>query len=198
MSKKDYEIAVDAYVEAERAYRQLEESLLSGEVIATIVKLSGGDTERAKAEFTSFIDVLKTRLEDMNAKFVEAKNMMRQAVQISFLNQRGPSGDASTLRYGPFYVSSTTTRWLDPKTLLRGAARHGVLDRLLTLTSFDKDGKEYKLVEQSWKIDYENVSKWLREQGLQAVLDGAYDEMEQTPRVTGPKALAFLGDKITT
>lgn len=194
--KKDYELAVDAYTAAETSYKALEEQFLSGEVVASIAERCQGDGAKARMEFQSFMEQLQRSLEDMNAKLSTARTALRQAIQLIPSQQRGPGGKATTITYGPFTVSSRTKRWLDAKSLLRLAARYGVLERLLTLTSFNKDGKEYPLVEQVWKIDYENVTKWLSEQNLPVLIDGSYDEKDETPAVSGAKPLAFLGEKI--
>lgn len=194
--KKDYEIAIDAYTDAEKAYRQFEEYFLNGDCAADIAMQSGGDREKFKAGFQAAVERLQTMLEDVNAKGVSAKNAFRSAVQLAPTQQRGPEGKATTLSYGPLTVNSATKRWLDAESLLKGAQKSGILDRLLALTSFDKNGKEYHLVEQIWKIDFENVLKWLKENNLQTLIDASYDEKEETPRVGGIKGIAFLGEKI--
>lgn len=202
--KTDYENAIDAYVEAERDYKQHEEAFLSGEVAAVLaakVHSRGApwcdtDVEWIKREFQSYGDLLKNKLEDVNIKLNEAKNAFRQAVVLGPTQQRGPGGSASSRSYGPLTTSSVTHRYFDPDSLLRLAAKYGILDRLMSLTSFDKEGKEYPLVKQSWEIDYDNVYKWLKEQNQLAIIDGSYDEKEGTPRVEGAKPLAFLGQKL--
>lgn len=193
--RKDYEVSIDAYVAAEKEYRELEEEFLNGNVAADLAS-SGRDRDGVKQQFQAYVDLLKAKLEDVNVKLNEAKNAYRQAVMLTPTQQRGPDGKASAGSYGPLKVSSVTHRYFDPDSLLRLAAKYGVLDRLLSLTSFDKNGKEYLLVKQAWDIDYDNVVKWLREQKLEAVLNGSYDEKEDTPRVEGAKPLAFLGQKL--
>lgn len=205
MDKKDYELRIDEYTEALKKYKSMEEAFLNGEVAADLAakELSeddGGSVDAAKNRikegFQAYTVLLQAALEDSNAKLQAAKNAIRQVVQLTPMQQRGPDGKATTLAYGPFTVGSATKRWFDATTLLKLAAKHQVLDRLMELTSFDKDGKEFRLVEQIWKIDYENVSKWLKEQNLGNIIDGSYDEKEETPRVSGAKPLAFLGEKI--
>lgn len=200
MDKKDYEIAIDAYVAVEKEYKAMEEDLLNGTIAADLADKwddgLGHDREWVKREFQSYMDLLKNKLEDMNIKLNEAKNALRQAVVLGPTQQRGPDGGASTRTYGPLTASSVTQRYFDPDSLLRLSEKYGVLERLLSLTNFDKQGKEYKLVQQTWEIDYDNVHKWLKEQGLTGVLDGSYDEKEGTPRVGGAKPLAFIGQKI--
>ena len=195
-TKKDYEIAIDEFVVAQREYKTFEENFLSGDIIAACVRNTGGDPEKTKDQYLVAVDLLRAKLEEMNTKLDIAKRAMRVAATMSPLQWRGPDGKSTSVSYGPFTVQSATVRRFDPKALLKGAARAGVLDRILALTSFDKNGKEYRLIEQSWTIDYANVLKWLKEQKLDSVIDGAYDEVEQTPRVSGAKTLAFFGDTI--
>jgi hypothetical protein len=38
------------------------------------------------------------------------------------------------------------------------------------------------------------VKNWLRESNMEEVLTGAYAEDEETPAVTGPKPIAYLGE----
>lgn len=194
--KKDYEVAIDEYMEAEKNYRLLEERFLSGDAVIELLQQTSGNEEKFKEGYQALVERLQTTIEDVNVKAVNAKNAFRAAVQLSPTNQRGPDGKPTTMTYGPLHVSSATKRWLDAESLLKNAAKHGVLDRLLALTSMDKNGKQVRLVEQIWKIDYENVYKWLVEQGLQTLINSAYDEKEETPRVTGVKMVAFLGDKV--
>lgn len=194
--KKDYEIAVDDFVAAEKKYKELEDLLLSGDAVLDIMRRSNGDAAFVQREWQQFIDLLKIRLEEMNAAYSNAKTLLRQTVVLAPFQWRGPNGTASKMSYGPFTVESKTKRSFIPKELIKGVTRHGRLPDLLALTGFDKDGQEYRLVEQTWKIDYQNVLKWLQSQNLQGVINGAYEEEESTPSVSGAKPLAFIGEKI--
>lgn len=194
--RPDHELKIDQYTEAAKKYKAMEESFLSGEVAVEINRFAGGDPARIKEQFQAYVQQLQAALEDMNAKLSAAKNAFRQVVQLTPMQQRGPEGKATKIDYGPLSVSSVTKRWLDPTSLLKLAAKHQILDRLLALTSFDKDGKEFKLVEQRWIINYEHVVKWLKEQKFENIIDGSYDEKEETPQVKGAKPLAFMGEKI--
>lgn len=196
MDKKDHEQKIDEYTEALKKYKAMEEAFLSGEVAVEINRFAGGDQNRVKDQFQAYVRNLQAALEDSNAKLQAAKNAFRQLVQLTPMQQRGPGGKATKIAYGPLEVNSATKRWLDADSLLKLAAKHGVLDRLLELTSFDKEGKQFKLVEQQWIVNYEHVSNWLKEQKLENIIDGSYDEKEETPRVSGAKPLAFLGEKI--
>lgn len=196
MTRKDYEIAIDELVLAEKSYKQLEEYFLSGDAAADIAAYCGGSREKFKLDFQQFIERLQRAVEDVNVKAINAKNAFRAAVHLTHMQQRGPDGRPTTITYGSLTVSSTTKRWLDAESLLKLAANAGVLDRLLSLTGLDKNGKAYRLVEQVWKIDYENVTKWLIDNNLHSVIQGSYDEKEETPRVSGVKTIAFLGEKV--
>lgn len=196
MDKQDHEQKIDDYTEALKKYKLMEEQFLSGDVAVEINRFAGGDAVRVKEQFQAFVRQLQAALEDANAKLQVAKNAFRQVVQLTPMQQRGPEGKATKISYGPMEVSSTTHRWLDADSLLKLAAKHGILDRLLELTSFDKEGKQFKLVEQQWIVNYTHVTGWLKEQKLDNIIDGSYDEREDTPRVSGAKPLAFLGEKI--
>jgi hypothetical protein len=191
--RPEHELKIDEYTAALKKYKQMEEAFLSGEVAVEINRFAGGDPVRIKEQFQAYVQQLQAALEDSNAKLRAAKDAFRQVVQ---MQQRGPEGKATKIDYGPLSVSSVTNRWLDPTSLLSLAAKYQILDRLLALTSFDKDGKEFKLVEQRWVVNYEHVVKWLQENKFENIINGSYDEKEATPQVKGAKPLAFLGEKI--
>jgi len=196
MEKQEHQQRIDEYTEAVKKYKEMEEHFLSGGVAVEINRFAGGDAARVKEQFQAYVQQLQAALEDSNAKLQAAKNSFRQLVQLTPMQQRGPEGKATKIDYGPLNVTSATKRWLDATSLLQLAAKHQILDRLLALTTFDKEGKEFKLVEQQWIINYEHVYKWLKENKLDNIIDGSYDEKEETPRVGGAKPLAFLGEKI--
>lgn len=191
--KRDYEVAVDAFNDADKAFRDLETEFWSGEWIPD---------PAAREEFQAMKEVLETTLEDRNRKLQNAAHQMRQAVVLTETQQRGPEGKASILSYGGMTVTSVTKRWLDPGDLLAGLKRKdqeegtNYYGELLARTARDKDGKEYKLVETKTEIDYNEVRAFLIDNNLQAILETAYDEKESTPQVKGAKPLAFLGQKV--
>lgn len=204
--KKDYELRIDEYTDALQKYKKMEEKFLSGEVAAELAEAElinddGGSvtasTNRIRDQFQEYVRIMQSALEDANAKLNVAKNAIRQVVQLTPMQERGPEGKPTTLSYGPLNVNSVTKRWFDVTDLLKLSAKHQVMDRLLSLTGIDKDGKEYKLVEQRWDVDYENVYKWLKEQTLLGIISGAYGEKDETPQVKGAKPLAFLGEKLS-
>jgi hypothetical protein len=67
---------------------------------------------------------------------------------------------------------------------------------LRELSFHDKGKGEMRAVRQEWSLDYKTVLHWLKSlTGFQTKINGSYDEKEGTPRVSGPKEIAFLGDK---
>jgi hypothetical protein len=182
---KDYEVAVEKFQAADKKYQELAEKFLSGDWMPP----------EMKKEHQTLRDQVRSSLEDRNAERIAAANALRQAVVLGPTQWRGAEGKTTVVAFGPFNCSSVTKRTFDAKSLLDGAQKHGLLERLLELKSRDKDGVEYKLVEQVWKIDYDGISSWLKAHKLTDVLEGAYDEKESTPTVKGPKLLAFLGDE---
>lgn len=189
----DYEKAVADFEEADTVYKAKQESLLNGDALLAIVSRVN-DPQVIRREWQGFLSSLQQSLEERNVKLKNAADLLRQAVVLTTTQWRGPDGKATTLKAGPFSVSSTTGRSFDAKSLLDMAAKHGLQERLLELTSLDKDGKPYHLVEMKYEIDYQGVLAWLRANELNDIVEGAYDEKEKTPSVKGPKALAFLGE----
>jgi hypothetical protein len=191
--KPDYQVAVEEFEAADREYRELEKKLNDGDVIDEL--LVHQNPAIVKREFRAFLNMLKAALEDRNAKLKNAGDLLRQAVVLTDTQWRGPDGRTTRLTCGPFEVSSVTHRGFDAQSLMDGCQRHGVLERLMELTTVDKDGRTIHLVEQKWDVDYAGVYEWLKSHNMRDVVDGAYDEKEKSPMVKGPKALAYLGDK---
>lgn len=192
--KTEYEELIEEFKNADKAFAEAQQKLLSGQLVVELMEMTR-DPNQLKQQWDIFIQQLRTLLEDRNAKLTSAKNAMRQAVQLTPTQWRGPEGASTQISFDGFgSCSSVTKRTFDPNSLLNGTAKHGLQERLLSLTARDKDGKEYKLVEQKWSIDYEGVMSWLKAHKLEDVIDGAYDEKESTPQVKGPKPLSFLGD----
>jgi hypothetical protein len=192
----EYKQAVQDFTAADQTYKALEEYFLGGNFIPDLLTQSRGDAAVMQREFLALVERLKIALEDRNVKLTLAKNALRETVTIPENEWRGADAKAETHVEGPFTVSSTTHRGFDAETLIKGVSKHGLLERLMSLTGYDqKTGKEFKLVEQEWRVDYEGVKNWLQQNKLQDVLTSAYDEKEKTPRVAGPKPLAFLGEK---
>jgi hypothetical protein len=190
--KREYETAVEEFVSADRHFEELKTKFMDGSILFDLSPDRG--VQHMQAQMVEAWKELAKRLEDRNAKLTAAKNAMRQAVVLAPTQWRGPEGQPTVVSFSGFSCSSVTKRTFDPKSLLDGASKHGLLERLLALTGRDKNGQEYKLVQQVWEIDYDGVKSWLQAHGLSDVLEGAYDEKEGTPQAKGPKLLAFLGE----
>lgn len=195
MQKKDFEIAVDDFEEADKKYRQMEEYFLNGDFLPELFEVSAGDPEKMKENFTHLRESIKSALEERNAKLSTAQAAMRSLVVANPTQWRGPDGKATTIKYGPFMVMSKTSRGFDGKTLLKLAQQHGFLDDLMKLEGVDDNGNKFKLIDTQVKVNYQHVLTWLQERNLFDVIDGAYDEHEMTPSVQGAKPLSFLGEK---
>jgi hypothetical protein len=192
--KKDYEVAVDDFVAADKAYKETQNKILSGDWI--VEAGSRGGPEDTRAQWLILVEQSKVLLETRNAKLKTAQNALRQAVQLSATQWRGEDGEATKLSCGPFSVSSVTGRSFDAQSLLNLAREYGLYERVLELQAPTKEGGTHAAVRQEWIVDYEYVKNWLKANNLTNILDGSYDEEEKTPAVTGPKPLAFLGDEI--
>lgn len=189
--KSPYEVAYDQYKIADQRYQELEAHWTSGNFLH---ETQGKTLEEARVMYAHLVESVQRALDDRNEKLKAVGDALRQKVTLQVSKWRGPEGKPTTLTVGEFKVSSTTRRRFDPKSLMSLCAKHGLLERLLELKGTDKDGKEYKLIDQAWFIDYEPVLNWLKANQLQDVIDGSYDEEEKTPTVKGPKVLAFVGD----
>jgi hypothetical protein len=191
-AKQVYESALDDFIDADTEYRMLEKCILEGEFIPNMAI----DGALLRQQYGQLMKDLRDALEERNARLKNLQDALRQKVTLTDLSkQRGPEGKPTVLNAGPFKATSVTGRWLDPKSLFDGVAKHGLLERLHDLKTLNKEGKEEKLVQQVWDIDYDGVMTWLKANGMIDVIDQAYDEKEKTPQVTGPKALSFLGDE---
>lgn len=194
VEKPTYQKAIDEFKEADAKYKELEEYFNSGSFLPE---------GRLRTDFLALMESIKSAMEDRNAKLQTAQNAFRDTVKIPESQWRGPEGKPSIQKYAGLEVSSVTHRGFDPQTLFQRLREKGasmnppqdLVGRLLSLTGYDKQSREYKLVEQEWKIDYDAVKSWLIANNLQDVFTSAYNEEEKTPRVSGAKALAYLGDK---
>lgn len=193
-AKTDYELAVEAFHAAEFAYEEKEKYVTEGYAIHDIVANCGGDADKAAREWCTLWAQLATLLEERNSRRRAAADALRQAVTLTESQWKGPDGKPDSLTCGSFTVTSKTKRSFDAQDLFSGTQRHGLLESLLALKGVDKDGKEYKLVDQVWKIDFDGVKNWLIANNLGDVLTSAYEEKNDTPAVNGPRELTFLGE----
>lgn len=201
MSEKlEYEKAIDEFLETDKKYTNLEEQFMSGELLGMVIDGAPGTIDEEMKnniieQFKAMIDEFKNLLEERNTKLQNAKNSLRQFVQLAPSQWRGRDGKPSVTSYGSFHVSSVTRRWLDGEALMQQARSKGLEKDLRGLESVDKNGKKYRLVQEKYEIDYDLVTKWLIDHGHEDVVDASYDEKEATAQVKGPKALAFFGEK---
>lgn len=187
---------MDDFVEADEAYKELEQKLLSGDLVIELYQNYSHDLSSMKAEFLTFMGRLQEKLSERNTKFQNAKTEMRKLVQLEQGKERGPDGSSETRRYGPLTVNSVTNRSFDPTRLMSVAREKGILNELMNLTMMTKEGVTSRVVQEEITIDYQNMHQWLLEKGLEGMLNTAYREKEGTPQVKGAKPIAFLGDKI--
>lgn len=204
MEPTDYQLAVTAFNDADAAYKGMEQFISGGQFLNEIVTscLSSEDNrhsarfdlEKAQREWNTLWESLKTLLEDRNAKRKNAADALRQAVVLTQAQWKGPDGVPFKLECQNFSVSTKTARSFNAEDLLNLVNKRGLLESLLALKGRDSKGTEYSLVEQRWDVDYAGVKNWLQLNNLNDVLTGAYDERDDTPAVTGPKELSFLGE----
>lgn len=187
-----HELKVEAYLALEKELKEALERFESGDIVVDF--LTAANAEEAKTRFLSYKEYLRSLIERHNVALNEAKNAMRALVQLGPTQWRGPEGKADTARYKSFMVSSVTKRSFDAQQLFNLLTRHGALERYMGLTKTDKDGNVVPLIKQDWDIDYEGVLGQLRADGLDDVIQGAYDEKESTPQAKGPKMLTYLGE----
>lgn len=199
--KKDFDKAVDEFQAADTQLRWHIDRFLTGDYILDLAQNlvdKPAFVGLLQEEHKKYVEHIEKLTEDRNAKLKTAQNALRQSVVLGPTQWRGPDGKTDSMSVGPFVCTSVTKRTFDSKSLLDGVQKHGLLERLLSLTNRDKEGNEYNIVEQVWAIDYEPVKNWLAANKLDDVLKGAYDEQESTPQVKGPKPVALLGQEIKT
>lgn len=194
--RREYEEAVTAFQAADKAYLAAQEDLLSGQVVAELAVSYHQDIPFLLKQWALNIQQLQTLLEDRNAKLQSAKLALRGAVQLGPNQWRGIDAKPTSFQLGPFTTTSVTSRGVNVEALFDLAKTYGLLDRLMELTTTNKDGTPCPVVRQEWDIDYAYLMTWLKANKLTKIMDGIYDEKEGTPQVKGPKPLAFLGTEI--
>jgi hypothetical protein len=194
-AKKPYDADIDAFEKADTAFKEMQEKLESGAFLAELFAMCQGDLAKMQSQFKIFFGQLRQALENRNTALKSAQNALRQVVMLAPSQWRGPEGRPTTVAARGFNVTSVTSRWFDPESLMQLTGKAGLLERMMELTYLNKDGKSCKVIQPSFEIEYDELYKWLKSNRLDSVIDGAYDEKEKTPQVKGPKELAFLGDK---
>jgi len=198
-----YEILIDEFMELDKQCQDLIADFTTGSVIyksmPNVTEEQGITAaefvKRLAQNFVSFQEYLKQLIEKRNAKLQEAANALRGTVIAAESVVRGPDGKSTFKSYGPFEVSSKTSRTFDPAILIAKLQEMGLYSRLTELTTINKDsGKAENAFRQEWVVMYEPVKNFLREMNLEEILNAAYEEEEGTPAVTGPKPLAWVGD----
>lgn len=194
-----HEVLVDEFMTLDKECQTLVEKFQTGEILYECIPPNaptmGELIKVMRSKFVDFQSYLKQLIEKRNAKLQEASTALRSTVMAGQNVRRGVDGKATTNRYGPFEVSSKTSRFFDPEKLFAGVQEQGLFQRLLEHKTIDRDtGEEIPVVRQEWKILYEPVKNWLREQNLEQILQTAYDEAEGTPAVKGPKELGWIGE----
>jgi len=198
--RPQHEVLVDEFMEVDRQCQEMIQDLNTGKVLYKCMPVEGAQTvhefmQKLVAHFNAFREMLVQQIEKRNAKLQEAAAAMRSAVMAGENFVRGPDGKATTLRYGPFEVNSKTSRGFNEQTLFLEVQKLGLFERLLEQQYIDSSSGETKsAVHQEYKIHYDTVKNWLREQNLEEILGVAYEEEEGTPAVTGPKPLQTLGE----
>lgn len=197
MPKAPHEEAVDEFIAADNAYKDLEQRMLSGELVVELLQRAR-NADRIRSEWQTLMGQLRSSLEERNRALRNAKDEMRKLVRPEVQTSwRGPDGKPESRSYGPLTVNTTTFRGFDAESLFNLARKHGLEERVLSLTSMNsKTGLMEPVVKQVWDIKYEDLAMWLRQNALTDIFNGAYDEKEGTPQVKGAKDLAFIGQQI--
>lgn len=199
-NRPPHEHLIDEFVTLDNECQELIQKLTTGRILYECLPPEGAESlgelmEKMVSRFHSFQEYLTDQVERRNAKLQEAATAMRSTVIAPQEMVRGPEGGATTLRYGPFEVSSRTTRSINKEILFNEIQQQGLYERLLDLeTANSTTGEMERAVKMEWKISYNAVKNWLREQNLGQIFDNAYEEEEATPAVSGPKPLALIGE----
>lgn len=204
--RPQYEILIDEFIDLDKQCQEIIEKWNSGRILYDAIPTEGGSSlnefmEKMVAKFNAIREYLNSLVEKRNAKLQEAASALRGTVIIAenVSSVRGPDGKATTNRYGPFEVTSRTSRNFIPDTLFEEVKKLGLHQQLLNLRQInDKTGDTEPSIRMSWKIDYDSVKNWLRELNLETILQTAYKEEEGTPAVIGPKPIAMFGTEDKT
>jgi hypothetical protein len=191
----EHVLLVEKFNEADKAYLGAQEEVLDGTAILKILAGSS-NPDHVKREWTKVLEQLQNLLEARNTALKEVQAALRPLVALKINEERGPDGKAAVIREGPFSVSSVTRRAIDPVNLRTQCFKEKVWDDITKLTYTDKSGNTVHAVREVLEVDYEPVRDWLLSRGMAKVFRAVYAEEEMTPKVLGPKKLAFLGDKV--
>lgn len=199
-AQPEHERLVNEFMELDKQCQEIVEKFTSGRIIYDCIPSDGAKNyeelfSKMTAKYQGAQEYAKQLIEKRNAKLQEAGAAMRALVMAGENMVRGPDGKASFQKYGPFEVSSKTSRSFDAKVLFDQVAKLGLYDRLRELSYVNKESGQSELaVVERVDVKYEAVKNWLREQNLEPVLAAAYEEEEGTPAVSGPKPIGWIGD----
>jgi hypothetical protein len=198
--KKPYETAVDEFEDADKAYRELEAYVTSGDAIVDIATEHGTNSEAARAEWVEIWTQLREKLDDRNAKYTNAANEMRKVLAKDVSqgdNWRGPEGKADRVKYGPLECNTRTKRFFVGEELIKLAERKGIFKQVEDLTYLDETtNRKEPVVSSVILVAFKPMLQWLRDNNHEDIINGAYEEKEETPMVQGDKKIAFLGQKV--
>jgi hypothetical protein len=199
-SQPAYVPPVEEFLEIDKKCQELVEKFTSGRILYECMPVEPAPdpaTYMSKMieKFNSFQTYLKQMIDLRNSKLQEIQNAMRAAVTETVGARKGPDGKATVISYGPFKVNSRTVRSFDAAKLFGKVQELGLYTKLLDLKMIDKTtGEQVAAIQQEWTIPYEPVRNWLRELNLEAIITEAYTEKEETPAVTGPKPISYIGE----
>lgn len=198
--RKEYQILIDKFMELDQECEQLIDKLKTGKILIECLPPEGAPSlgvlmDKLTLNFRNFQEYLKNKIEERNAILQQAASAMRGEVMAGENIVRGPDGKATTLEYGPFEVSSKTSRSFNYDRLREVLEQRGLLQRFHDLQTTDKKtGEPLQVVRTETTVMYEPAKNFLRELNMEDVINYAYEEEESTPAVTGPKPIAFVGD----
>jgi hypothetical protein len=201
IQKKPHELAVDAFEDADRAYKELEAKVVSGEFIDDLApnSLDYAARQRMKEQWVILWNQLRQLLDERNTRFTEAQTQMRAALapDLSKEQKWRMNGKADRLAYGKLEANTRTKRFFIGTELVKHAAAHGLLNQLKELTYLDeKTGERRPAIEETIEVKFKPVMEWLQDRQLDVIINQAYEEIEETPMVSGDKRIAFLGQKV--
>jgi hypothetical protein len=199
-SPPEYAKPVDEFLELDKQCQELIEKFTSGRILYECVPVEpmpdpASFMNKMIEKFNSFQTYMKELIDLRNSKLQDIQNALRAAVTATVVTRKGPDGKATVISYGPFKVNSRTVRTFDPATLFGKVQELGLYTKLLELKMIDKNtGEQIPAIRQEWEISYEPVKNMLREMNLENIISEAYREKEETPAVTGPKPISFIGE----
>lgn len=198
--KKEYQELADKFLELDKQVQELVEKFTSGRILYECVP-SEPVTDMASfmlkmvEKWNGFQAYLQQMIAARNDALTQAQNAIRGEVMLSEGSRRGVDGKAAMLNYGPFKVTSKTSRSFNSQTLFQEVQKLGLYQSLLDLKIIDKEtGEQIPAVKIEWGIAFEPVKNWLREQNLEGIIESAYVENEGTPAVTGPGQVTYIGE----